>query len=94
MIAQKLAKLERLLKDDIVSLEVALKRGGPRLSAEVLMHARGDHRMHGLVEAESWTQAVGGAVEKVARQAHTLKSKWDQHRRRTDDVPATDANAS
>ena len=93
MIAQKLAKLERLLQDNIVSLDVVLNKENRRLTAEVLLHARGDHRLHGFEEAESWTQAVAGAVDKVAHQAHTLKGKWDRHRRRTE-VPSTDVDVS
>ena len=94
MITQKLGRLELLLQDNIVSLDVVLNRGGRRLSAKVLLHARGDHRLPGVDETDSWAQAVSGAVEKVVRQAHTLKGKWDTHRRRTDEVQPTDTDVS
>ena len=82
MITHKLAKLERLLNDNAVSVQVVLNQEGRRLAAEVTLHARGDHMLHGMSEGESWSQAVASAVDKVNQQAHTLKGKWNKHRRR------------
>lgn len=82
IIEQKLAKLDRLLNDKVVSIQVVLAQERRSRSAEVVLHARGDHVLHGLGEGNAWTQAIGGAVDKVAQQAHTLKGKWDKRRRR------------
>ena len=82
MITHKLAKLERLLNDNAVSVQVVLNQERRRLAVEVTLHARGDHMFHGTSEGESWSQAVTSAVDKVNQQAHTLKGKWNKHRRR------------
>ena len=76
-IDQKLSKLDRLLNDNAVSAQIVLSRGHHhQCVAEVVLHARGDHILHGEDEAPQWTQAIGGAVDKVNQQAHTLKGKW------------------
>ena len=81
VIAQNLAKLERLLNDNAISVQVVLTQAHRRYCAEVVLHVRGDHMLHGDDEGESWSQAIGGAVEKVSQQAYTLRSKWDKRRR-------------
>ena len=49
--------------------------------SELVVHARGDHRLHGLAEGRNWQTAVGTAVDKVMRQTRTLKGKWREPRR-------------
>ena len=87
LIHRRLLPLERLLGDAIVSANVVLGSEHQLCVSELVVHARGDHRLHGLAEGPSWPSAVGGAVEKVMRQAHTLKGKW-QGRRRESEPPA------
>ena len=82
IIDQKLQKLERVLNDSLVSVQIVLSQGHQhKYVAEVVLHARGDHILHGEDEATQWSQAIGGAVEKVTQQAHTLKGKWDNRHR-------------
>ena len=82
IITQKLEKLERLLQDNAVSAQVVLSQERHRCRAEMTVHVRGDHMLHGEDEDGQWAQAIGGAVEKVQRQAHTLKTRWEKKRRR------------
>ena len=82
VIARKLTRLERLLNDNAISAQVVLTQAHRQCCAEVVLYVRGDHMLHGDDEGENWSQVIGGAVEKVTQQAHTLKSKWDKPRRR------------
>ena len=81
IITQKLAKIERLLQDSAVSAQVVLSQERHRCRAEMTVHVRGDHMLHGQDEGGQWPQAIGGAVEKVQQQAHTLKTRWEKRRR-------------
>ena len=81
VISQKLAKLERLLNYNAVSVQVVLMKEHHQCCAEVVLHARGDHMLPGESEGAAWSQAVGNAAEKINQQAHSLKGKWDKHRR-------------
>ena len=81
LIDQRLLPLERLLGDAIVSADIVLAAERRLCVSELVVHARGDHRLHGLAEGKSWQTAVGAAVEKVMRQAQTLKGKWRGRRR-------------
>lgn len=81
LVAQKLAKLERLLQDNALSAQVVLSRERHRCRAEMTLHVRGDHMLHSDDEGGQWSQAIGGAVEKMQQQAHTLKTRWERRRR-------------
>ena len=81
IIAQKQARLERLLHENAVSIQFVLTQAHRRCCAEVVLHVRGDHVLHGDEEGERWDQAIGGAVDKVHQQAHTLKSRWETRHR-------------
>jgi ribosomal subunit interface protein len=82
-IERKLEKVERLLSDSAVSVQVILDQEGLEFTAEVVLHARGDHMLHGDGHAATWIQAVAMAVDKVDHQAHTLKGKWEARHRRS-----------
>ena len=47
-----------------------------------MLHARGDHMLHGEGEGATWATALRAAVDKVDQQAHTVKGKWQDRRRR------------
>lgn len=81
IIDQKLEKLDRLLNDNAISVQVVLSQAHRQCLAEVVLHVRGDHMLHGESEGEQWLPAIGGAVDKVNQQAHTLKGKWDKRHR-------------
>jgi len=82
-IERKLEKVERLLSDSAVSVQMILDQEGLEFTAEVVLHARGDHMLHGDGHAATWIQAVAMAVDKVDHQAHTLKGKWEARHRRS-----------
>ena len=83
LIDQRLLPLERLLGDALVSAEMVLVADDHRCVSELVVHARGDHRLHGLAEGPNWPTAVGAAVGKVIHQARTLKGRWQGRRRHT-----------
>lgn len=82
LVERKVAKLERVLNDSLVSVQIILAQEKYRRIAEVVVHARGDHLMRGIGGAERWPGAVGEAIDRIAQQAHTLKGKWLQRKRR------------
>ena len=88
LVRQRLLPLEWLPGDALVSAEIVLAAERHLCVSELVVHARGDHRLHGMAEASNWQAAVGAAVEKVMHQAQTLKGKW--HGRRRDVVPPLD----
>ena len=81
LIDKRLLPLDRVLGDALVSAEVVLSSARHLCVSELIVHARGDHRLHGVAEGPNWQAAVGAAVDKVNHQAHTLKGKWHDRRR-------------
>jgi putative sigma-54 modulation protein len=90
LVDRKLARLERILGGSLVSAQVTLTLEKQRHVADLSVHARGDHVLNGRVAGATWTAALGGAVEKIQRQAATLKGKWDGRKRRAIAPRATD----
>ncbi len=88
LVHRRLLPLERLLGDSIVSADMVLSAERHLYVSELVVHARGDHRLHALAEGPNWQSAVGAAVGKVTHQAQTLKGKW--HGRRRDAAPPFD----
>jgi ribosomal subunit interface protein len=72
----RLARLERLMNDSIVSAHLALAREKNRYAAELTVHARGDHILHGVGTTGSWGTSLTSAVSKVMQQAEKVKGKW------------------
>ena len=81
IIDQKLETLERLLNDEAVSVQCVLSQAGHLCHTEVVLHVRGDHMFHGESEAVQWSLGIGGAVDKINQQVHTLKGKRDRRHR-------------
>ena len=81
LIDQRLAKLERLLNDNVVSAVVILTKEKYRHRTEIVIHARGDHMMRGLGEGNAWPLSIRQAAQKVEQQAQTLKGKWAERKR-------------
>jgi ribosome hibernation promoting factor len=81
LINQRLAKLERLLNDNVLSAVVILTKEKYRHRTEMVIHARGDHMMRGLGEGNAWPISVRQAAQKVEQQAQTLKGKWAERKR-------------
>lgn len=81
LIERRLARLERVLNDSLVSIKVILTLEKYRHRAEVIVHARGDHTFRGLGEGNAWPISVRQAVEKIEQQAAKLKTKWTERKR-------------
>jgi len=93
LVDRKLTKLDRKLKDAIVSVQVVLTRDKYRYVADVTVHVRGDHMLHGLGEDTAWEASLGQAAEKLEQQAITLKGKWTERKRRATSGKVSSAEA-
>ncbi len=80
---EQCARLDRLLNDAAVSVQVVLSLEQGRHCSEVRLHARDDHVLHGAAVAETWNASLKAAVDKVEHQAQTLKGKWKNRHRRS-----------
>jgi putative sigma-54 modulation protein len=82
LVDRKLAKLERLLNDSVVSAQTVLTREKHRHRADITLHARGEKFLHGVGNSSSWEASLAGAVEKITQQAQRVKGKWQGRKRR------------
>ncbi|MDO8795254.1 MAG: ribosome-associated translation inhibitor RaiA [Vicinamibacterales bacterium] len=80
-VEQRLAHAGRLLHDGVVSAQVVVTALKARCNAEVTLHARGGHFMHGEAAGRDAQTAIAAAFEKLDRQAQKLKSKWTDGKR-------------
>jgi len=78
----KLARLERLLGNALVSSQVVLTLEKGRRLADVAVHVSGDHTLSTRTDGPTWSVALTSAVEKIQHQAAKLKGKWDERKRR------------
>ena len=90
LVDTKLAKLERMLNDSAVSAQAVLTREKYRHRAEITLHARGEKFLHGVGNTTAWDTSLTQAIEKITQQAHKVKGKWQERKRRG---PAKDAGA-
>jgi putative sigma-54 modulation protein len=81
LIERRLARLERLLNDSVVSVKVILTLEKYRHRAEVIVHARGDNVLRGLGEGNAWPLSIRQAAEKLEQQAAKIKTKWTERKR-------------
>ena len=81
LVDARLAKLERRFGDALVSAQCVLSKEKNRFVAELTVHARQDHILHGLGAAGAWGTSLTGAVQKVIQQADKLKGKWQARKR-------------
>jgi putative sigma-54 modulation protein len=81
LIERRLARIERLLNDSLVSVKGILTLEKYRPRTEIIVHARGDHTLRGLGEGNAWTLSVRMAVAKLEQQALTVKGKWAERKR-------------
>ena len=87
----RLAKLERKLNDALVSAHLVLSRERNRYIAELTVHAKADHMLHGIGNTAGWSTSLTAAVQKVMQQADKMKGKWED-RKRGSAGPRTGAN--
>jgi putative sigma-54 modulation protein len=81
-VEKKLAKMDRLLKGGIVSVQAVLTLEKYRHRTEVTVHTRGDHFLHGLGDTGAWDTSMTGAFEKIDQQIAKMKGKWQERKRR------------
>lgn len=81
LIDRGLSKLERVLNDSAVSAQVVLRQERHRHVAEITIHARGDHMLHGLGQGTAWPASLKEAAGKLEKQAQQMKSKWHERKR-------------
>jgi ribosome hibernation promoting factor len=82
LVDARLAKIERRLGSAVVSAQLVLSREKDRYVAELTVHAKGDHILHGIGTTNGWSTSLTSAVQKVVQQVEKLKGKW-QARKRT-----------
>ena len=80
-VERRLARLARLLNDNIVSMQVVVTREKSRTHVDITLHARGDHFFHAAASGRDLPAALGAATEKIEHQAQKLKSKWTEGKR-------------
>ena len=82
LVEQRLQGILRLLNDSAVSAQVVLTKEKTRYHADVTLHARGEHFLHGEASGRDVGTALASAADKIDRQARRLKEKWKDHKRR------------
>ena len=81
LVEQRIAHVLRMLNDSALSAQVVLTKEKTRAHADVTLHARGEHFLHGEATGRDVQAALGAAADKVDRQAQKLKSKWAKGKR-------------
>src|SRR6188768_3463329 len=81
LVDERLQKLDRLLHDRAISLQVVFYLEKYRHRVEMTLHARGEHFLHGTGSGTGWELAVNQALGKINQQARKLKGKWDEGKR-------------
>jgi ribosome hibernation promoting factor len=80
-VERRLGRMERMLQDHIVSVQVVIGRLKSRHHVEMTLHARGEHFFHGAATGRDLAAALGGAAEKLEHQVQKLKSRWSERKR-------------
>lgn len=92
LVDERLEKLDRLLHDRVVSVQVVLYLEKYRHRVEMTVHARGEHFFHGTGSGTGWELAVNQALTKINQQVRKLKGKWDDGKRQR--ISAAKASAA
>jgi putative sigma-54 modulation protein len=79
---QRIAHTLKLLNNSALSAHVSLAKERGRIRAEVSLHVKHEHFLHGAGTGPDAEAAIGAAVDRVERQAAKLKGKWSGRRRR------------
>jgi putative sigma-54 modulation protein len=82
LVDTKLAKLERMLNDSVVSAQAVLTREKHRHRTDITLHARGEKFLHGVGDSGTWEASVSAAIDKITQQAQKVKGKWQERKRR------------
>ena len=82
LVEQRLARAFRPLNDSVVSAQIVITREKARFHAEVTLHVRGEHFLHGEATGPDAQTALSASIDKIDRQLGKLKSKWTEGKRR------------
>jgi len=82
LVERQLAPTLRMLNDNAVSAQVVLARERSRHHAEITLHARGEHFLHGNGTGPDLAASLGIAIGKIDRQAQRVKGKWEARKRK------------
>jgi putative sigma-54 modulation protein len=93
LVDERLAHALRPLNDGAVSAQVVVTKEKSRFQAEVTLHARGEHFLHGKAPGRDAQTALNAAIDKVDRQVQKLKGKRTE-RKRHGVSPAKEASAT
>jgi putative sigma-54 modulation protein len=78
---QRLGRVLRPLNNSAVSAQVVVTREKTRFRAEVTLHARGEHFLHGEATGRDAQTALASSIDKIDRQVQKLKGKWTERKR-------------
>lgn len=81
LVEQRLGQVARILNDSVISVQIVLTREKSRHHADITLHARGDHFLHGEATGRDVQAAFGAAFDKLDHQVQKLKSKWTERKR-------------
>ena len=93
LVEERLVRALRPLNDGAVSAQVVVTREKSRFHAEVTLHARGEHFLHGEAKGSDPQAALNAAVDKIDRQVQKLKGKRTEQKRQGIS-PAKEASAA
>ena len=78
----RLSRALRPLNDGAVSAQVVVTKEQSRFRAEVTLHVRGEHFLHGEATGHDPQAALVAAAARLERQVQRLKGKWTEGRRK------------
>lgn len=81
LIERRLARVERMLNNSVLSCTATLTLEKYRHRAEITVFARGQNALHGLGEGNAWNLSIRQAIEKIEQQAQKVKGKWAERKR-------------
>jgi putative sigma-54 modulation protein len=82
LVSRRLARVQRVLNDSIVSTSVVLAIEKRVHNVEITIHARGDNMIIGKGAGPGWPQAFAPAIDKLMQQVSKVKEKWVGRKRR------------
>src|SRR5262245_37612357 len=80
-VEQRLARALRPLNDSALSAQVVVTKEKSRFRAEMTLHARGVHFLHGEATGRDAQTALTASIDKIDRQIQRLKGKWTEGKR-------------
>ena len=94
LVDRKMAKLDRMFGDALVSAQVVLTQQKYRRVVELIVHTRGDHMLHGAADNAAWGPSLTAALEKIVHQGRKIKGKWQERKRHATPAKAVAARGA